>query len=96
MRDGYMPDGRAERFEALVREHGDPREAARRFTGGTIAALARRAGVSRPQLNKTLGCYPGRRAPHVRRQLEAHLGMAPYALDPILDPIVERNEENGR
>lgn len=88
-----IPDAKAERFRALVEKHGDPRPAMRELWGDSLADLARAAGLGRAQINKTLGCYPGRRAPHVRRRLEAHLGLAPYALDPILDPIMKANEE---
>lgn len=83
-----MKERPIERLRRLIEEAGgNVREGVRRFSGLTLADLAEEAGLSREQVNLTLGCYPGRRGPHIRRQIELYLGLEPYDLDGILDPI---------
>jgi hypothetical protein len=65
--------------------YGDVREAVRQYTGGTITALAERAGVGRKDADMCLGRSYGRTYPGARRALEVALDIPQYSLDTILD-----------
>ena len=63
---------------------GDVREGVRRWTGDSLAALARRIGKDRRTVSQCLGGRPGRTYPATRRALEAELGLPAHHLDAVI------------
>jgi hypothetical protein len=74
----------------LLGKLDDLREAWREFTGDSLAETARKAGLSRTDLNMLFGEDPSRRYPHYQRQLEATYGLEPYSLEPVVLQWKER------
>ncbi len=82
-----MTDPQVARLSQLLAKHnGDAAAAVREFTGGSIGDLARRVELPQSNVGQCLSGAEGRKYGHVRRAIEAEIGLPPFALDKLLGP----------
>ena len=55
--------------------------------GCTVSGLARRLGTTRQVLEQATSVYRGRTYHHVRRSIEAQMGLSQYLLDSLLPEV---------
>lgn len=74
------------RMEALLEDAGGSLgDAVRQYTGTSLRQLAWRLNLGRRDVNQCLVGTGGRQYLHVRRALEAELGLPQYSLDTLIE-----------
>jgi hypothetical protein len=81
-----MKLSKAERhLKAQFRQYGAAAVLAERAGAVSVSALAAELGIARTVFIQACSSYRGRKYRHVRRSIEAHLGMRQYVLDHLIE-----------